>query len=78
MSLLYLCYFNRYYCGPRCFEYHEEPTAAAVTFGLATKLDERNVLVIDLGGDTFDGSVLTIEGRIFEVEGLRIKSRRLL
>ena len=49
-----------------------EPTAAAVTFGLATKFDqERNVLVFDLGGGTFDVSILTIEDGIFEVKVTR-------
>ena len=46
-----------------------EPTAAAVTFGLATKsYQQRNVLVFDLGGGTFDVSILSIEEGIFEVK----------
>ena len=46
-----------------------EPTAAAITFGLATKLEqETNVLVFDLGGGTFDVSILTMEDGIFEVK----------
>ena len=47
-----------------------EPTAvAAVTFGLARKSEqEGNVLVFDLGGGTFDVSILTIGEGIFEVE----------
>jgi len=48
-----------------------EPTAAAVTFGLATKFDQqRNILVFDLGGGTFDVSILTIEDGIFEVKSI--------
>ena len=46
-----------------------EPTAAAVTFALATKFDQgRNVLVFDLGGGTFDVSILTIEEGVLEVK----------
>ena len=46
-----------------------EPTAASITFGLATKSEqERNVLVFDLGGGTFDVSILTIGDGVFEVK----------
>lgn len=44
-----------------------EPTAAALAYGLDKK-GERTILVYDLGGGTFDVSVLTIEEGIFEVE----------
>jgi len=45
-----------------------EPTAAAIAYGLDKKVGvERNVLIFDLGGGTFDVSVLTIEDGIFEV-----------
>merc|ERR1711976_1032189 len=44
-----------------------EPTAAAIAYGLDKDEDEKNILVFDLGGGTFDVSVLTIEGGIFEV-----------
>ncbi|XP_057803372.1 luminal-binding protein 5-like [Salvia miltiorrhiza] len=43
-----------------------EPTAAAIAYGLDKK-GERNVVVFDLGGGTFDVSVLTIENGVFEV-----------
>jgi len=43
-----------------------EPTAAAIAYGLDKK-GEKNILVFDLGGGTFDVSVLTIDGGIFEV-----------
>merc|ERR1712021_25978 len=43
-----------------------EPTAAAIAYGLDKKGGERNVLVFDLGGGTFDVSILTIEEGIFE------------
>ncbi|XP_077367105.1 heat shock 70 kDa protein 1-like [Festucalex cinctus] len=46
-----------------------EPTAAAIAYGLDKgKSGERNVLIFDLGGGTFDVSILTIEGGIFEVK----------
>lgn len=45
-----------------------EPTAAAIAYGLDKKGSERNVLIFDLGGGTFDVSILTIEEGIFEVK----------
>merc|ERR1712215_216790 len=48
-----------------------EPTAAAIAYGLDKKKSsnkESNVLIFDLGGGTFDVSILTIEGGIFEVK----------
>nr|CAD2192132.1 unnamed protein product [Meloidogyne enterolobii] len=46
-----------------------EPTAAAIAYGLDKKRQgERNVLIFDLGGGTFDVSILTIEDGIFEVK----------
>lgn len=47
-----------------------EPTAAALAYGLDKNLrGERNVLIFDLGGGTFDVSILTIdEGSLFEVK----------
>lgn len=46
-----------------------EPTAAAVAYGLdkSTK-EEQNILIFDLGGGTFDVSILSIEDGIFEVK----------
>ncbi len=45
-----------------------EPTAAAIAYGLDTKIkEEQKVLIFDLGGGTFDVSLLTIEDGIFEV-----------
>ena len=45
-----------------------EPTAAAIAYGLEKKSSkEQNVLIFDLGGGTFDVSLLTIEGGVFEV-----------
>lgn len=43
-----------------------EPTAAAIAYGLDKK-GEKNILVFDLGGGTFDVSILTIDDGIFEV-----------
>merc|ERR1711923_433708 len=48
-----------------------EPTAAAIAYGLDKKKSsnkESNVLIFDLGGGTFDVSILSIEGGIFEVK----------
>jgi len=47
-----------------------EPTAAAIAYGLDKKkgAQECNVLIFDLGGGTFDVSILTIEEGIFEVK----------
>ena len=45
-----------------------EPTAAAIAYGLDKKgIQESNILVYDLGGGTFDVSLLTIENGLFEV-----------
>jgi L1 cell adhesion molecule like protein len=46
-----------------------EPTAAAIAYGLDNKADkEKNILIFDLGGGTFDVSLLSIEEGIFEVK----------
>lgn len=45
-----------------------EPTAAAIAYGLDRKNHEKTVLVFDLGGGTFDVSLLMIDDGIFEVK----------
>merc|ERR1711939_607202 len=47
-----------------------EPTAAAIAYGLdkGSSAGEKNVLIFDLGGGTFDVSLLTIDDGIFEVK----------
>lgn len=48
-----------------------EPTAAAIAYGLAdkaTKDEEKHVLIFDLGGGTFDVSLLAIEDGMYEVK----------
>jgi L1 cell adhesion molecule like protein len=46
-----------------------EPTAAAIAYGLDKKAsNEKNVLIFDLGGGTFDVSILVIEAGVFEVK----------
>lgn len=44
-----------------------EPTAAAIAYGLDRKGGESNIIVYDLGGGTFDVSLLSIEDGVFEV-----------
>lgn len=51
-----------------------EPTAAALAYGLhgkenadGSKITGSNVVIFDLGGGTFDVSVLSMEGGVFEV-----------
>ena len=46
-----------------------EPTAAAVAYGLEKQSSgEKNILIFDIGGGTFDVTILTIEDGIFEVK----------
>ncbi|VTJ80880.1 Hypothetical predicted protein, partial [Marmota monax] len=45
-----------------------EPTAAAIAYGLDKREGEKNILVFDLGGGTFVESLLTIDNGVFEVE----------
>mmetsp|Transcript_13657 Transcript_13657/g.16417 ORF Transcript_13657/g.16417 Transcript_13657/m.16417 type:complete len:638 (+) Transcript_13657:134-2047(+) len=53
-----------------CMRIINEPTAAAIAYGLDKKgaAGEKNILIFDLGGGTFDVSLLTIEEGIFEVK----------
>ena len=72
----YLSYFKRQatkdagaIAGMNVLRIINEPTAAAIAYGLDKKVGaERNVLIFDLGGGTFDVSVLSIEDGIFEVK----------
>merc|ERR1712224_143307 len=57
--------------GLNCLRIINEPTAAAAAYGMGVKEQakgERNALIFDLGGGTFDVSLLTIEEGIFEVK----------
>merc|ERR1712199_11943 len=53
-------------CGLEVLRIINEPTAAAIAYGL-DKGGEKNILVFDLGGGTFDVTVLTIDNGVFEV-----------
>merc|ERR1719261_805507 len=44
-----------------------EPTAAAIAYGLDKNNQETNIMVYDLGGGTFDVSLLTLDEGVFEV-----------
>ena len=46
---------------------HSCRTAAAIAYGLDKKEGEKNILVFDLGGGTFDVTLLTIDNGVFEV-----------
>merc|ERR1712137_1339298 len=54
--------------GLNCLRIINEPTAAAIAYGLDKKAGERNILIFDLGGGTFDVSLLTIDDGVFEVK----------
>ena len=43
-------------------------TAAALAFGMDEKEDDKHIIVFDLGGGTFDVSLLTIDDNVFEVK----------
>lgn len=45
-----------------------EPTAAAIAYGLDKRDGETNVLIFDCGGGTFDVSILQLDGGVFEVK----------
>ena len=56
-------------CGLNVLRIINEPTAAAIAYGLDKKGGtEKNVLIFDLGGGTFDVSILSIDDGIFEVK----------
>ena len=44
-----------------------EPTVAAIANGLDKKEGEKNILIYDHGGGTFDVTLLTIDNSVFEV-----------
>jgi len=55
--------------GLNCMRIINEPTAAAISYGLGKKTtQELNVLIFDLGGGTFDVSLLSIDEGVFEVK----------
>ena len=69
MSFNLFCPFVGIIAGLNVLRIINELTAAAIAYGLDKKSGaERNVLIFDLGGGTFDVSVLTIDNGIFEVK----------
>jgi molecular chaperone DnaK len=52
-----------------------EPTAAAIAYGLE-KVEEQKIVVLDLGGGTFDVTIMEIGEGVFEVDGLSANSRQ--
>ena len=55
--------------GLNCLRIINEPTAAALAYGLDKKIKgEQNILIFDLGGGTFDVSLLSLDDGIFEVK----------
>ncbi|XP_071721797.1 heat shock cognate 70 kDa protein 2-like [Rutidosis leptorrhynchoides] len=54
--------------GLRVLRLLNEPTAAAIAYGLYQKTGKRNALIFDLGGGTFDVSLVTIDNGRFEVK----------
>jgi len=60
-----------HFAGLNVIRINNEPTAAAIAYGLDKRSDcvgKRNVFVFDLGGGTFDVSILKIKDDIFEVK----------
>ena len=49
-----------------------EPTAAAIAYGLDKDKKEHQIIVYDLGGGTFDVSLLSIENGVFECKPLLV------
>jgi heat shock protein 1/8 len=47
-----------------------EPTAAALAYGLSENSSNKNILIFDLGGGTFDVSVLNVDEGVFEVKAV--------
>ena len=54
--------------GMKVIRVENEPTAAAIAYGLDRTGGERQIIVYDLGGGTFDVSLLTIDDGAFEVQ----------
>lgn len=52
-----------------------EPTAAALAYGLHTKPELKTVLVVDLGGGTLDVSLLRVQGGMFLTQGMAGNNR---
>ena len=53
--------------GMKCLRLLNEPTAAAICYGLDKNSTEKNVLIFDCGGGTMDVTVLNVDSGVFEV-----------
>ncbi|XP_069140689.1 LOW QUALITY PROTEIN: heat shock 70 kDa protein 13-like [Argopecten irradians] len=56
--------------GLEVFRVINEPTAAALAYGLHTKPSLQNVMVVDLGGGTLDVSLLNVQGGMFLTQAM--------
>ena len=65
--MLIYCILSGVIAGLNVIRIINEPTAAAIAYGLEKREAEKNILVFDLGGGTFDVSLLTIDVGVFEV-----------
>lgn len=59
-----------YYPGLDVMRVINEPTAAALAYGLHNKLGLQNVVVVDLGGGTLDVSMLNVQGGMFLTQAM--------
>jgi L1 cell adhesion molecule like protein len=58
--------------GLNCLRIVNEPTAAAIAYGLDNKSNkEKNILIFDFGGGTFDVTILAVDEGIFEVKSTK-------
>lgn len=69
-NFLHLFEYNDCTVGLEVWRVINEPTAAALAYGLHTKPELKTVLVVDLGGGTLDVSLLRVQGGMFLTQGM--------